>query len=214
MPSRSAATTLTRGPTAKRLRTAELSDEQYVQAALDTFLGRSSSPGQFRQQATLNPTHALSVEEQDVLDAVGMLPDVRTAADAEAARTEALHVFFHVFESALPTAEIARLLGKNPSRIRQRIREGSLLALEANGEMRLPELQFHRRAEIPGLGQVLRALPREIDTLEALSWLTTPTPDLADDNGEPRSPRNYLLQTGDAAPVVAIAQGLAHGEAG
>ena len=146
-----------------------------------------------------------------------MLPDARTTADADAARAEALNVFFHIFESALPTTEAARMLERNPSRIRQRIREGSLLALETDGEMRLPALQFHRGAEIPGLGQVLRALPRGIGTLEALSWLTTPIPDLADPAGDddgPRSPRDYLLQTGDAATVVRIAQGLARGEAG
>ncbi|MEB2319927.1 MAG: hypothetical protein OZ935_14875 [Pseudomonadota bacterium] len=214
MPSETAATALMRKPAAKRVQVEDLSDEQYVQAALDAFLGKRSSPGQFRQQSTLDPARALSPEERDALDAVGMLPDARTAADAEAARTDALHVFFHVFESALPTAEVARQLGKNPSRIRQRVREGSLLALEANGEMRLPALQFHRKAEVPGLGKVLRALPPGIDTLEALSWFTAPTPDLADGDAKPRSPRDYLLQTGDAAPVIGIAEGLARGEAG
>lgn len=214
MMTETAATALMHGPAANRVRHADLSDEDYVQAALDAFRGRSISPGQFRQQSTLDLAHALSAEELDVLDAVGMMPDVRTQADAEAARAEALNVFFHVFESALPTAEVARLLGKDASRIRQRVREGSLLSVVANGEMRLPALQFHKNAEVPGLGQVLRALPRGIDTLEALSWLATPTPDLADGGGVPRSPRDYLLQTGDVAPVIEIAEGLARGQAG
>lgn len=39
----------TRGPRV------DLSDEDYAQAALDTFLRRSGSLGQFRQQATLDP---------------------------------------------------------------------------------------------------------------------------------------------------------------
>lgn len=193
---------------------ATLSDEAYIHAALDTFLGRAVSPGQFRQQATLDPAHALSVEEQEVLEAVGMMPGPATKTHAEAARQEALNVFFHVFQSAWPTAEAARRLGRDPSRIRQRVREGSLLAVVANGEMKLPEQQFHQDAELPGLSQVLRALPKGIDTLEALSWLATPTPDLADDSGEPLSPREFLLRTGDAAPVVAIAEGLARGQAG
>jgi hypothetical protein len=209
-----AASALMHRSLSKRARPADLSDEEYVQAALDVFLGRGVSPGQFRQQSTLDLAHALSAEELKVLDAVGMLPDSRTEADAEAARLEALNVFFHVFQSALPTAEAARRLKKDPSRIRQRVREGTLLAVVANGEVRLPELQFHKNAEIPGLRQVLHALPKGIDTLEALSWLATPTPDLADDGGGPRSPRDYLLQTGDTGPVIEIAEGLARGQAG
>lgn len=196
------------------LETPKLSDAEYVQAALDTFLGRPISPGQFRQQRTLDPARALGAEERHALAAVGMLPGDTTAADADAARQEALNVFFHVFRSALPTAEAAKLLGKDPSRIRQRVREGSLLALVSGGEIRLPLLQFHKNDEIPGLADVLRALPKGIDTLEVLSWLATPTPDLPDKRGQPSSPRAYLLRSGDAAPVVAIAAGLAHGQAG
>lgn len=214
MTTEAAAATLMHAPAGKRKRRADLTDEDYVRAALDAFLGRAVSPGQFRQQRTLDPAHALSAEEREVLGAVDMMPDDRTHADAEAARHEALNVFFHLFQSALPTAEAARRLGKDPSRIRQRVREGSLLALVANAEMRLPELQFHGNAEIPGLGQVLRALPKGIDTLEALSWLSTPTPDLPDARGGPCSPREHLLRSGDAAPVVAIAEGLARGRAG
>lgn len=214
MTTETAASALLHVPTGKRVRRADLSDEDYVHAALDAFLGRAVSPGQFRQQSTLDPAHALSAGEREVLAAVGMMPDERTEAAAEAARQESLNVFFHVFQSALPTAEAAKRLGKDPSRIRQRVREGSLLALVSGGEMRLPELQFHKNAEIPGLGDVLRALPKGIDTLEALSWLATPTPDLPDAQGEPSSPRKYLLRSGDIAPVIAIAEGLARGQAG
>lgn len=214
MTSETAVAALMRAAGSTRTPRADLSDEDYVQAALDAFLRRSGSPGQFRQQATLDPARALGTEERDALESVGMLPDARTEADAETARQEALNVFFHVFQSALSTAEAARRLGKDPSRIRQRVREGTLLALVSNGEMRLPELQFHHDAEVPGLGQVLRALPLGIDTLEALSWLATPSPDLADDGGEPCSPREFLLRHGNTKPVVAIAEGLARGQAG
>ena len=214
MTTATASAALLHTPDARASRPAALSDELYVQAALDAFLGRAVSPGQFRQLSTLDPARALRTDERDALAAVGMLPDKRTAADAEAARQDALHVFFHVFETALPTAEAAKLLGKDPSRIRQRVREGSLLALASGGEMRLPAAQFHKNAEIPGLGTVLRALPKGIDTLEALSWLATPTPDLPDAQGEPSSPRAYLLRSGDATAVTAIAEGLARGQAG
>ena len=209
-----AAAALLRAPADPGLRATEPSDEDYVQAALESFRGRAISPGQFRQQATLDPMHALSAGEREALGAVGMLPDDRTAADAESARQEALNVFFHVFQSALPTVEAARRLGKDPSRIRQRVREGSLLALVSGNEMRIPVQQFHEQAELPGLGQVLRALPKGITTLEALSWLATPTPDLSDAGGEAASPRDYLLRTGDAASVIPLAAGLARGQAG
>jgi len=209
-----AATALLRTPAGKPARRADLSDEDYVHAALESFLGRAVSPGQFRQRPTLDPARALSADERKALAAVGMMPDDKTEADAEAARQESLNVFFHVFQSALPTAEAARRLGKDPSRIRQRVREGSLLALVSGGEMRLPVLQFHKNAEIPNLGAVLRALPKGIATLEALAWLATPTPDLPGAQGQPSSPREYLLRRGDVTPVLAIAEGLARGQAG
>jgi hypothetical protein len=193
----------------------DLDDEDYVQAALHAFFGNADGAARFRPLAALNPARDLSAGERDALAAVGLLPDANTEADAEAARQDALNRFFIVFQTALTTAEAAKLLGKDPSRIRQRVREGSLLALAGSGgDMRLPRAQFHHDAEIPGLGTVLRALPKGIDALEALSWLETPNPDWPDAQGQPSSPREHLLRSGDVAAVRAAAEGLARGQAG
>ncbi|TJY57150.1 DNA-binding protein [Sinimarinibacterium sp. CAU 1509] len=189
-------------------------DEAYIRAALTRFHVDPQGPSQFRQPPSLDLASGVSATERSALAAVGMLPDAKTQADAEAARAEALHVFFHIFQQALTTREAAEMMGVDQSRIRQRVRERSLLALSADGETRLPQQQFQDNAPIPGLRTVLQALPDGYDPLEVLSWLATPTPDLLGADETPVSPREYLLKTGDEHAVAAIARGLQRGEAG
>ncbi len=117
-------------------------------------------------------------------------------------------VFRHFFADALPTAAVAVMLGHDVASIRQRLREGSLVALAAGGTMRVPALQFHQGVEVPGLARVLRALPARLGPLDVLLWLDTPAPCWAGADGQPRSPRDYLVQTGMAESVVAAAQRL------
>lgn len=190
-----------------------IDDAAYIQAALTEFRDLGHGPGAFRQRATLAPDRALTAGERRALAAVGMMPDASTRADAERARREALYVFFHVFQTALSTAAAAALLQVNPSRVRQRVAERTLLVLNNAGELRFPAAQFHGQAEVPGLRQVLPALPHDLKPLEALSWLTTPTDELPGSDGMPQSPREYLLSTGDADTVAALAQTLKRGEA-
>lgn len=183
------------------------SDLEYVQAAAREFLHRE---GEFTPPATLTPETTLTAGELEALRDVGLATEPDTERLAAQARQETLYAFFHVFKSALPTQEVAALLGVNPSRIRQRVKERSLLALTDGNEHRFPSIQFHRQTELPGLRLVLPALRESMNTLAAVSWLSTPTPDLAtiganDELGEPLSPREYLLRTGDAKRVAEIA---------
>jgi hypothetical protein len=191
----------------------EQSDESYVQCALNEFRRNSRSRSEFRQQATLTPERVLSAGELQALQRVGLHTDAQTQTDAERARQESLYVFFRAYQSALPTSEVASLLDVNTSRVRQRIKERTLLALNDAGESRFPALQFHQGRELPGLREVLPALPENIKVLEALSWFATPTVELADADDTPRSPRDYLLATGESAPVIELAKALQRGQA-
>lgn len=187
-----------------------LSDRDYIEIAYQQFARR---PSAFRQQATLAPEHALTVGEMDALRHVGLAPDAQTAHDADRARQDALHVWFHVYRTAHSTADAARLLGVHPSRIRQRLKDRTLIALDDSGELRIPSLLFEAGAELPGLRRVLPAIPVDVRPLEILSWLATPTQDLQDADGRPRSPRDFLLATGDADRVIVLAEALGGGEA-
>lgn len=153
--------------------------------------------------------HAPKAGKRKAADAQGSAPDA--AASGMAVRQKTRSVFAYFFATALPTAEVCALLHLQPAQVHQRVRDGSLLGLIVDGTLRLPALQFHQDAEIPGLAAVLRELPKDTGTLEALIWLATPIPGLADADGIPRSPRDYLVQAGEPAQVVAIVQGLAQG---
>jgi len=95
------------------------------------------------------------------------------------------------------------MLGVNPSRIRQRVRERSLIPLTDGAETRFPAAWFEGEHEVPGLRVGLPALPSDLRPLEALSWWLTPTHDLADASDTPRSPRAYLLAEGNGPAVAA-----------
>lgn len=186
------------------------SDLEYVRAAATEFFHRG---GEFVPPAALAPELTLTDGELDALRRVGLAPGPETRARAERARKESLYVFFSVFKSALPTSTVAAMLGVNASRIRQRIKDRTLLALSDGGESRLPAIQFHDQRELPGLRLVLPALPAGTSVLEAVSWLATPNADLAglnaeDEPREPISPREYLLRTGDGAAVAELATSL------
>lgn len=53
--------------------------------------------------------------------------------------------YMALLESSHSTAEAARFLGVDASRIRQRIRERSLYGIEYENAWRLPRFQFERR---------------------------------------------------------------------
>lgn len=189
----------------------EPSDEVYVQSALNAF--RHGGRSGFRQQPTLTPERALTAGELDALARVGLRSDAQVQADAEGARQEALYVFFRAYQTALPTGEVAALLGVNASRVRQRVKERTLLALVNAGEMRFPAMQFHGGHEVPGLREVLPTLPEGLKPLEVLSWFALPTVELAAEDDKPRSPRDYLLATGETEPVIELGKALRRGEA-
>lgn len=190
---------------------AHISDAEYVQSALREFRERVS-PGQFRQQPTLTPERALTAGELRALQRVGLAPTSETAPRAERARKNALFSFFEAYQSAHTANEVATMLGVNASRVRQRVKEHSLIALTDAGEMRFPALQFERNKELPGLREVLRAMPQDIKAMEVLAWLTTPTRELAEGESA-RTPRDFLLETGDVHAVVELAKALQCGEA-
>ncbi|HSL96928.1 MAG TPA: helix-turn-helix domain-containing protein [Candidatus Deferrimicrobiaceae bacterium] len=108
---------------------------------------------------------------------------------------------------ALTTAEAAKRLGVDPSRIRQLLADRQLLAAKAGGEWRIVDLQFTDAGLVPNVGRVVRALPEGMPVLAAANWLTTPEPDL-EVQGRPRSPLEWLIGGGDAGRVAALAADL------
>jgi hypothetical protein len=114
-----------------------------------------------------------------------------------------------LLEESLSAADAAKLLRVDVSRIRQRLRERSLFGLEYEGSWRLPRFQFERRLVIPGLPQVLKALPNDLFPLDVVDWFVLPDSDLQlDDDVAPLSPREWLISGRPVEAVVAVAREL------
>jgi hypothetical protein len=77
------------------------------------------------------------------------------------------------------------------------------------GSWRLPRFQFERRAVIPGLAQVLKALPADLLPLDVVDWFALPDADLQlESDVAPLSPREWLLSGRPVEKVVNLARDL------
>jgi len=177
---------------------------------------RASARALLRNQAlrgvsseAVQPAAALSKAELDALHAVGLTTEPWPADRPDDPLAQSIVDFIALVETSLTAARAARLLGVDVSRIRQRLRERSLFGVEYEGEWQLPRFQFERRKVLPGLAQVLAALPEEVNALDVAEWFLSANPDLElEDEAQPLSPRAWLLRGLPPERVAALAQGL------
>jgi len=172
--------------------------------ALNRPLTTAATPTAIRRLAT-----DLSATETAALRSVGAFKEgapVRADNDP-LIRSQA--EFMALLEESLSAAEAAKLLHVDVSRVRQRLRERSLLGIEYEGSWRLPRFQFERRLAIPGLAQILRALPPDLFPLDIADWFVLPDPDLQlESDAAPLNPRQWLLSGRPVETVVTLARDL------
>jgi hypothetical protein len=150
----------------------------------------------------------LSVGEIDALYAVGLSLSPWKDGAKQDPLTQSTMDYMALLETSYTTSEAANYLQVDASRIRQRLRERSLYGIDYDGEKRLPRFQFERKRVVPGIREVLAALPKELNPLDVAQWFLLPNPDLEIDSQEmPLSPREWLLKGQPVQPVVKLAQG-------
>jgi hypothetical protein len=111
-----------------------------------------------------------------------------------------------LLDTSYTTSEASKHLKVDVSRVRQRLREGTLFGIEYDGERRLPRFQFERRQVLPGLREVMAALPPGLNPLDVAQWFLAPNPDL-EVGKENLSPREWLLRGKPVEAVAALARG-------
>lgn len=154
------------------------------------------------------PTEELTPAELAELEVAGARPASPDAIAAGSGDRAARQVA--LLADALDVNAAAHLLGVDPTRIRQRLRERSLYGIRRDSRTwLLPRFQFDGEQEIPHLGEVLRALPDDLHPRSVEGFLSVPKPELVDDRDEPTTPREWLRTGGPAGPVVALASALA-----
>jgi hypothetical protein len=117
-----------------------------------------------------------------------------------------------LLKSSLSTAEAARRLGVDASRVRQRLtsRPPTLYGVRLESGWVVPEFQFDGDALVPGIGEIVARLDPELHPVAVFNWFTRPSPDLVAEalDGRSLSPRDWLRLGLPAAPVAELAAGL------
>jgi len=93
--------------------------------------------------------------------------------------------------TSLPVTTVAKRLGVDTSRVRQRIYARSLYAFKHQGAWLVPSFQLRGRKLLPGLTTVVRALALTLHPAAVSRWFTTPTDEL-EIAGQPVSPIAWL----------------------
>jgi hypothetical protein len=151
---------------------------------------------------------SLSVGELAALELVGLSTAPFEKLGVKDPLMQSIGDYMALLETSYSTSEAAKYLKVDASRIRQRLREHSLFGIDYDGEKRLPRFQFERQQVIPGLREVIAALPKGLSPLDVAEWFLSPNPDLEDAGQEkPLSPRDWLLRGAPVGTVVALARG-------
>jgi hypothetical protein len=163
----------------------------------DEFLSLVEDAARRLSPVDPNPAEYFSVDQRSVLTDVGLdLATQRAGERDPRARAVALHAVLR--DSALTVAGAAERIGVDASRIRHRLAGGQLVGWKDRGGWRLPVWQFTDDDVLPGLAEVLAAVPPDQPALVVAAFMTTPQPDLAD---PPVAPREWLLAGGSPVPV-------------
>lgn len=135
------------------------------------------------------------------------------ASDEEVARLLARRAALATAEvaRALDRTEVGERLGISPSRVSHRLAAGELFAFRIGPAKTLyPDWQFTARGTLPGLHEVVEALPGGVPAALVRRFMTDPD-DALEIGDDPVAPREWLLQGGDVSRVVELATTLGDG---
>jgi hypothetical protein len=180
---------------------------------LDTFLSRSRQLNSFYRRAAetflvsspTKPATEFTHSEREVLESVGFPVD--GPLDAAPLANRAIH-YNELLTKSLSTAQAAKRLKVNASRIRQRLtaKPPQLYGIRQGQQWRLPRFQFGSRGLIPGIDTVIERLP-QMDPVAVDTWFSKPNVDLVH-AGRNISPINWLAQGLPPETVADLAEDL------
>ena len=186
-----------------------MSTDELDQLLKDRFnLGRADLIAALKTLPAQRPGAAALTEEQaNLLDSAGFTAE--PAAHASMA-VEAIAHMGRLYSTSYTAAEVAKGLGVNDSRVRQRRLAKTLWAIDDGGTWVYPSVQFEvtkngRRTTLKpvrGLDQVFRhLLPQNLHPTAVANFLLAPQPELLI-AGQPQSVRDWLLHGESVQPVL------------
>ena len=176
----------------------------------DEFLRRViAAAAQILPSRPIQDTRAdLSDDEIAFLREAGVNLDVFTpleqGADSPLARTA--EEYAAMLATALSISELAGRLGVDASRLRHRLADHTVFGIKDGNAWRLPLFQLDDTGQrlVPGLEQVAPHWAG-VQPIVVSRWFSAPSNDLKGPDGEPMSPRAWLLSGGDPRTVAELA---------
>ena len=148
-------------------------DEDDFAAALVDFADRSGPLA----LVELDPRDYFGESQQSVLRKLGAsLEPLQASELGPIAGLAAAHA--ELVSRWLAVAAVAKRLGVDTSRVRQRIYARSLYGFKHQSTWLVPAFQLRRRKLVPGLDAVLTALAPTLHPVAVSRWFTTPNADL------------------------------------
>jgi len=144
--------------------------------------------------------HDLTDHELSLLAAGGFPAPATSLSDAI---TQVAGEVGVLIASALSQAQAAKRLGVDASRIRQRIAQRTLYAVQGNTSSKvLPLFQFTESGTLPHLEKIIPVISASAHPMAVQRFFLSPTPDLySEETASPLSPRDWLL-TGHSPDLV------------
>lgn len=174
-------------------------DEAEFAAALENFADRAGPLA----VVDVRPTEYLGEAQQSTLKKLGAsLQPLRAGELGPIAGLAAAHA--EVVSQSTTVSTLAKRLGVDPSRVRQRIYARSLYAFKHRGGWLIPNLQLESNRVIPGVEGVVWKLSPTLHPVAVSRWFTTPNPDLILEDKEV-SPIAWLSSGGPPERVGAMA---------
>jgi len=150
-----------------------------------------------------DPAGYFTPDQRDALRDVGLDMSPRREDETDGrARAVAEQAVLH--DSALTVGEAARTIGVDNSRVRHRLAAGRLMGWKDRGGWRLPRWQFTDHGVLPGLEQVIAALPEDQPALVIAAFMTTPQEDLLA-RSRAITPSEWLAAGGEPQRVARLA---------
>lgn len=109
-----------------------------------------------------------------------------------------------VQRDSLTTQDVALMLNMNPANVRRAVLDGTLYSVKPTpgSHHRFPEWQFVGDRPLPGMREVISALPDDYHPLEVARFFAEPAETLRN-----MSPAQWLAGGGNISDVVALADG-------
>lgn len=158
----------------------DLSRENLIQAAKDI--------------STVHPeSAALPDEVASLYDSMGDVEDRNSYTEVMA---RSLVTYSKLLANSISTEQCSEMLSVKPSRVRQKIRDGTIWAIKDGNGWKIPSIQFYKGRQVVGLDKVFPSLSSD-HPLSVYGLLTTHQLDFDNMNMV-----DWLITTGDVGPAL------------